>query len=236
LRTLALCLIAAAISVAQVPPGPPAGPNLAGWSGVSSAGRALVYGVLIERDAAAPSGQFAVRLATNEVLRYRFDAKTYVVRNDALIDVPRVLPGEKIEVLSDAVPGSPLRYARDVHVLSDAPVPVPAALRAPAASSAFNVPVSREPYSAFDDTFLYTGDLTISGVVARITADRLVLHTRTGEQAVEVRNDTRFLNDGAIAAAADLKPNTRVFVKAGKGLYGQLEAYQIIWGDILAPK
>jgi hypothetical protein len=225
LRTLALCLLAVAISAAQTP--------------VSSAGRPLVYGVLIERDTLAPTGQFAIRLATNEVLRYRFDAKTYVVRNDSLIDVPRILPGEKVEVLSDAVAGSPLRYARDVHVLSDAPAPVPTALRAPAsssASSAFNVPVSREPYAAFDDTFLYTGDMTLSGVVARISADRLVLHTRSGEQSVEVRNDTRFIDAGAVAAAADLKPNTRVFVKAGKGLYGQVEAYQIIWGDILAPK
>jgi len=222
LRALALCFLAAVISAAQTP--------------VSSAGRALVYGVLIERDTMAANGQFAVRLATNEVLRYRFDAKTYVVRNDSLIDVARILPGEKVEVLSDTVPGSPLRYARDVHVLSAAPAQVPAAMPIPSASTALNVPVSRQPYSAFDDTFIYTGDLTFSGVVARITADRLVLHTRSGEQALEVRNDTRFLNDGAVAVAADLKPNTRVFVKAGKGLYGQVEAYQIIWGDILAPQ
>jgi len=222
LRALALCFLAAVISAAQTP--------------VSSAGRALVYGVLIERDTMAANGQFAVRLATNEVLRYRFDAKTYVVRNDSLIDVARILPGEKVEVLSDIVPGSPLRYARDVHVLSAAPAQVPAAMPIPSAATALNVPVSRQPYSAFDDTFIYTGDLTFSGVVARITADRLVLHTRSGEQALEVRNDTRFLNDGAVAVAADLKPNTRVFVKAGKGLYGQVEAYQIIWGDILAPQ
>lgn len=222
MRALALCFLAAVISAAQTP--------------VSSAGRALVYGVLIERDTMAANGQFAVRLATNEVLRYRFDAKTYVVRNDSLIDVARILPGEKVEVLSDTVPGSPLRYARDVHVLSAAPAQVPAAMPIPSASTALNVPVSRQPYSAFDDTFIYTGDLTFSGVVARITADRLVLHTRSGEQALEVRNDTRFLNDGAVAVAADLKPNTRVFVKAGKGLYGQVEAYQIIWGDILAPQ
>jgi hypothetical protein len=218
LRTVALCLLAAAISAAQAPPAP-------------NAGRALVYGVLIERDVLPAGGQLAIRLATHEVLRYRFDAKTYVVRNDALIDVPRILPGQNVEVLSDAVPGSPLRYARDIHVLDDAPGAVAAAAPAPIPM----VPVRRQPYTAFDDTFLFTGDLTFSGVVARITADRLVLHTRTGEQALEVRNDTRFLDGGALAAAADLKPNTRVFVKAGKGIYGQLEAYQVIWGDILAP-
>jgi len=35
--------------------------------------------------------------------------------------------------------------------------------------------------------------------------------------------------------AADLKPNTRVFVRAGKNLGDQIEAYQIIWGEILHP-
>jgi hypothetical protein len=28
----------------------------------------------------------------------------------------------------------------------------------------------------------------------------------------------------------------RVFVRAGKNLYEQVEAYQIIWGQILEPK
>ncbi len=219
MRTLALGFLAAAISAAQSPPAP-------------NAGRALVYGVIIERDTLPAGGQLAVRLPSHEVLRYRFDAKTYVVRNDALIDVPGILPGQSVEVLSDAVPGSPLRYARDIHVLDDAAPTVAAEAPKPLPM----VPVSRQPYTAFDDTFLFTGDLTFSGVVARITADRLVLHTRAGEQAFEVRRDTRFLDDGAVAAAADLKPNTRVFVKAGKGVYGQVEAYQVIWGDILAPK
>jgi len=35
--------------------------------------------------------------------------------------------------------------------------------------------------------------------------------------------------------AADLKPNTRVFVRAGKNLEDQIEAYQIVWGEILQP-
>jgi len=32
-----------------------------------------------------------------------------------------------------------------------------------------------------------------------------------------------------------LKPNTRVFVRAGKDIYGEIEAYQVIWGAILQP-
>jgi hypothetical protein len=35
--------------------------------------------------------------------------------------------------------------------------------------------------------------------------------------------------------AADLKPNTRVFIRAGKNFEDQVEAYQVIWGEILHP-
>jgi hypothetical protein len=36
--------------------------------------------------------------------------------------------------------------------------------------------------------------------------------------------------------AAELKPNMRVFVKAGRTLYNEIEAYQVIWGQILMPR
>ena len=32
-----------------------------------------------------------------------------------------------------------------------------------------------------------------------------------------------------------LKPNTRVFVRAGRNLDDDLEVYQVIWGEILEP-
>src|SRR6476661_9080936 len=82
---------------------------------------ALVRGVLLERDSQQPSGQFSVRLPDNQVFRYQFDRKTYVEREKQLIDVPRLNPGEKVEVVSDVVPGSSLRYARTIHVMEDAP-------------------------------------------------------------------------------------------------------------------
>jgi len=80
------------------------------------------------------------------------------------------------------------------------------------------------------------GNLTYSGVIARLTVDRLVLHTRQeGEKTILLRLDTRYLEGGTMVEAADLKPNTRVFVRAGKNLGDQIEAYQIIWGEILQP-
>jgi hypothetical protein len=74
-------------------------------------------------------------------------------------------------------------------------------------------------------------------VVFRVTGERLVLHTREGgDQSILLRKDTRFLENGETVEAENLKPNMRVFVKAGKDLYDQVEAYQVIWGSILDPK
>jgi hypothetical protein len=206
-------LLVGALAFAQTPNAP------------NAASAALIRGVLLERDSQAASGQFSVRTTDNQVLRYQFDRKTYVEREHDLIDVPRLRPGEKVEVVSDAVTGSALRYARTIHVLDDAPPPRP---------------LSQGRYRAYrsaDDRNIPTGNLTFSGVVFRIGPDRLTLHTRTGgEQSIQLRKDTRYLQNGDIVDADKLAVNTRVFIRAGKDLYDQVEAYQVIWGTILDPK
>jgi len=89
---------------------------------------ALIRGVLLECDLQPASGEFSVRLPDNQVFRYQFDGKTYVEREQQLLDMPRLRPGEKVEVVSDALPGSVLRYARTVHVINDPPPPRPPSL------------------------------------------------------------------------------------------------------------
>jgi len=80
------------------------------------------------------------------------------------------------------------------------------------------------------------GNLTYAGVVSRMGPDRIVLHTRDGrEQSMLLRADTRYMRNGDLVDAATLKLNTPVFVRAGKDLWDQIEAYQVIWGKILAP-
>lgn len=208
MRTVWLLLLVSIIGTAQMPPAP-----------------ALVRGVLLERDTPGGSGEFSVRAADNQVFRYQFDAKTYVERESQLIDVRRLQPGEKVEVLSDTVPGSVLRYARTIHVFQDAPAPRPLTA---GRLRAYRTPTERS---------MPLGALTYSGVVFHVTAERLVLHTRErGDQAFLLRKDTRFLENGEVVEAASLKPNMRVFVRAGKDLYDQVEAYQVVWGKILDPK
>lgn len=188
---------------------------------------AVVRGVLLERDPQPKAGEFSVRLPNNQVIRYQFDWKTYVLRDKDLIDIPRIAPGESVEIVSDAIPGFVLRYARTVHVLEDTRPPRPPSLSRARRGAAERLAEER---------MLPLGALTYAGVVYRVTGDRLVLHTRDGrEQALILRKDTRYLQNGEIVDAATLRQNMRVFVRAGKDLWDQIEAYQVIWGKILDP-
>jgi hypothetical protein len=193
----------------------------------------LAEGVLLERDAPALEGQFSIRGDGNQVFRYRFDSATYVVREGRLTSVPALNPGETVEVISDSVESLLLRYARDVHVVSEAP-PAPRAPRS-------TVPVANRLLTGFDPlerSLLGSpvGNLTFAGVVYRVTGERVVLHTRVGDQPILLRRDTRYVHDGASVDSASLKPNMRVFVRGGKDLWDQVEAYQVFWGEILQPR
>jgi hypothetical protein len=183
----------------------------------------ILSGVVLECDQ-RPAGELAIRAAGNEVLRYQFDKRTYVERNEQMIEPARLLPGEKVEIVSDRAPGFILRYARTIHVVQ------PTAAARPQRSS---LP---KPYNPRTEN-IRTGSLSYSGVIYRVNADKFVLHTReAGDLSILLRKDTRYLEDGQVVGLDDLKPNMRVFVSAGKGLYDEVEAYQVIWGRILSTR
>lgn len=189
-----------------------------------------IRGVLLERDPQPTSGQFSIRLTTNEVLRFQFDPKTTVLRDSQPSEIGRLKPGEKVEVSADPIPGLVLRYARVISAVGE-PLPAPVPPRPPSSLSRLR---SANRYA--EERLLPTGNLTYAGVVSRMTPERLVLHTRDGrEQPLLLRKDTRYLLNGDLVDPATLKLNTRVFIRAGKDLWDQIEVYQVIWGKILAP-
>lgn len=190
---------------------------------------AVARGVVLECDTDRASGEFSIRLDTYEVLVYRFDAATRVDRDNYPIAVPSLKPGEKVEVASDAVPGSPVRLARAVHVMVALPDQA-ARMRRRTAFSGLT-----DPLAPIDPLFA-RGDLAVSGIIARVNSGRLVLHTRDGDRTILLRDDTRYLDNGSLATAAALQPNMRVFVRAGRNLYDEMEGYQVVWGSILEPK
>ena len=130
-----------------------------------------------------------------------------------------------LEVLSDAVAGYALRYARTIHVIQ------------PVAPSRPQTPGRQRAYDPKTEPAIRAGNITYSGVVFRLNSQRVVLHTRAaGDLSILLRKDTRYLADGQLVDAGSLKPNMRVFVQAGKDLYNEVEAYQVIWGKILSPR
>ena len=187
----------------------------------------VTRGILLECDAPGAMGQFSVRAGgTNEVYRFAFDAKTYLERDSRRISIGGLQKGDTLEVVSDRDENMPVHYARTVHVIETRPAP-----RLPLTAGR-----SRLYQASPIDLIAPRGNITFAGVVTKLTADRVVLHTRLdGLKTVLLRLDTRYLESGTVADAADLKPTTRVFVRAGKNLDDQIEAYQIIWGDIMDP-
>ena len=187
----------------------------------------VIRGVLIECGDSGATGEFSLRArSANQVYRFRFDAKTYVEREEQRVSIQGLQKGDTIEVVADRDESVAVHYARTVHVIEAPRPPRPAALSGRLRSYRAN-PM---------DLLAPRGNLTYSGVIARLTAERLVLHTRQeGEKTILLRLDTRYLEGGTMVEAGDLKPNTRVFVRAGKNLEDQIEAYQVIWGEILQP-
>ena len=187
----------------------------------------VTRGVLLECDATGAMGQFSVRAGgTNEVYRFAFDAKTYLERDNRPISIGGLQKGDTLEVVSDRDENIPVHYARTVHVIETRPAP-----RLPLTAGR-----SRLYHASPIDLIAPRGNITFAGVVTKLTADRVVLHTRLdGLKTVLLRLDTRYLESGTVVDAADLKPTTRVFVRAGKNLDDQVEAYQIIWGDTMEP-
>lgn len=174
----------------------------------------VMRGVVIRRDAGGKSGELQLRAADDRVLKFRFDPQTYVERNNRSIEVAQLKAGEQVEVVSEAMPGAVLRTARSIQVLT-------------AALVERHRPQLETP----------RGDLTFSGLVLRLTDSRLVLHQReAGDLEILLRRDTQFLDNGESVAPENLKPNMRVFVRGGKDVAGKVEAYQVVWGSMLAPK
>jgi hypothetical protein len=185
--------------------------------------------VVLERDTDTASGEFSIRLETYEVVRYRFDTATHVDRDDYAIGIPALRPGEEVEVLADAVSDSLLRHARTVRVI------VPAMQHASRGRRRPGTPEAQELFASSDPMFA-RGDMSVSGIIARVNSARLVLHTQQGDRTILLRDDTRYLDNGAVATAAALRPNMHVFVRAGRNLYDEVEGYQVVWGNILDPK
>ena len=172
------------------------------------------------------SGQFVFRAAAaDRIYSCSYDDKTYIERDNQRITLALAQTGDRLELVSDRRLGSSVCYARTVHVIEP--------------PRTFFVPGVRprlRTASTASTLFFPHPSLSFSGAVMRLTSDSLILRSRTGQQSVvRLRPDTRYVAQGQTAEPANLPVNTLVFIRGGKNIYDEVEAYQVIWGEILQP-
>lgn len=93
------------------------------------------------------------------------------------------------------------------------------------------------PYRSPTESFAPRGQLTYSGVVSDLGAAHLTLQQRKGGRiTLRLRPDTRYLREGLVKQQGDLDLQTMVFVRAGRGYDGVIEAFQVVWGGILGAR
>jgi hypothetical protein len=183
----------------------------------------IVRGVLIGCDGA----RLTVRTADGHTYGFVIDNKTFIERDHFRISCSKLDKAEPLEIVSDRSTEPGMAYARLITVVN------PEARSRRRALMAVRAPLDHE-----DPTLSIAprGSLTFTGVVLRMDDDGMVLRTRVdGEKWILVRRDTRFREDGLRVEPSSLHSTTRVFVRAGKNLDGEIEAYEIVWGEILTP-
>lgn len=185
----------------------------------------FLRGELVSWSGTSPNGQFTFRTASDHVYSCSYDDKSYFERDHERITLRLAEHGDRLELLSDRKLGSPVCYARIVHILAFEPIVAVPGVR-PRLTTAART----------SSLFTLRPALSLSGVVLRITPDALTLRSRSGEPTlIRLRPDTGYMAEGQIADLASLRANTIVFVSGGKNGYGEVEAYRIIWGAILQP-
>jgi hypothetical protein len=179
--------------------------------------RGLFHGRMVSWEGSLTKGVLLASNNAGTVEACGYDALSILELSRQRVTVAKLEAGDPLEIITDHKPGSRDCYIRMLQVIPPAPPP------------------SRvKPLAAARPTFdLPHGDRTVSGVIVRRNAWSITLRTREGEQTLLLRKDTRYLGDGVQQDAGAALVNTRVFVRAGPNLDGGIEAYQVMWGEIV---
>jgi hypothetical protein len=154
------------------------------------------------------NGSLSVRQADGAVYDCSYDDHTFFQRNRWPIQSTDLTGGEPVEVLSDRRPVTSACYVRMLSVVYASP----------------KSPRRRAPAT---EVWVPRGFLTYSGLVVKNEDSKITLQTRSGPRTLRLRPDTRY------SEASQPLLNKHVFVRAGRTLEGVLEAYQVMWGEIL---
>jgi len=175
----------------------------------------FVRGSLTSWRGSAASGNLSVQRADGAVYDCSYDGNTLFQRDQRPIRVADLNAGEPVEVLADRKARA--CYARVLWVVPRMPEPE-----------------GWRPHAVarLREGFQPRGNLTFGGLVVADPGGAITIKTRTGETTLLLRSDTRFSGDGVRLDDPGPLLNKHVFVRAGRDIYGVLEAYQIVWGEI----
>jgi hypothetical protein len=184
----------------------------------------FLHGDLMSWTGTPRGGQFTFHVVPDHLYFCSYDERTYIERENQRITMASAEQGDRLEIVSDRKQGSAQCYARTVHILEN--------------PRTYVVPgVRPRPPAAKTSPLRPHADLSLSGAVYRITPGALILRSRSGDrQLVRLRPDTSFFAEGQAADPSNLQVNQVVYVRAARTMYGEVEAYQVIWGDILQPE
>jgi hypothetical protein len=183
----------------------------------------ILRGDLVAWSGTARAGVLTFRNSENHVLTCSFDNLTWFEHENSRVVISGLQAGDHLELVADRKPPSANCYARTVQVLD--------AVRS--RLGAGGKPRFRRQISA-TETWAPRGDMTFSGIVAAVNGDWLSLRLRDhSDRTLLLRQDTRYLGEGLPQQRSSLTPQKLIFVRAGRNLDGDIEAYTIMWGDIL---
>lgn len=168
----------------------------------------MPVGILHGSVVAWQNGSLSVRQADGAVYDCAYDKHTLFQRNQWPIQSSDLAGGEPVEVVSDRWPATRTCYVRMVSVV-------------------YASPKSPRHQAPAPDVWVPRGYLTYSGLVVNYEDSKITLKTRNGPRTLRLRPDTHY------SEASQPLLNKHVFVRAGRSLEGVLEAYQVMWGEIL---
>lgn len=187
----------------------------------------FLHGELLGWTGTPSAGQFTFRMR-DQMYSCTFDQNTYFELDNQRITLARAEPGDRFELVSDEQPGTHLCYARTFHII-DSPIQYVAPGIRPRPR--------RAPAQPLGGSFVTHPSVWLSGVVIAIASDSLTVRTRSGHQdIVRLRSDTCYMAGGEIASIGGLRMNTIVLVRGGRNPDGEVQADQVIWGEILQPQ
>jgi hypothetical protein len=163
----------------------------------------------------------------NHTFRFVTDGRTFIERDHQRVTCAKLGVGDKMEIVSDRSSEPGARYARMASVMNFEARQRPRPVILPRAPLQRDSPTLR---------FAPRGNITFSGIVLRMEKTGLLLRTRAdGEKWILLNRDTLFREDGIQVESSYLSSTTRVFVRGGASLDGEIQAYEVVWGEILSP-